>query len=357
MKSKSRSATSNASALIIAGGSGTRFWPASRRHHPKPLFSLDGKSTLIEDTVRRLQPLVPLERVFVLVAATHQAPFKRALKGIIPARNVIVEPDARGTAVAIAYGAAVIRRRLGDGEIAIMWADHLIQPAAGFRRTMAAAIRLARTCEAIVAIGVTPTRPETGYGYQEIGARADGGYRVARFVEKPDAVAAKRMVESGKYLWNAGIFAMSTKTLAAELDAHAPALARAAERLAKARAAELARGYRRLNFESFDRVVVERSKKVLGVRAQFQWHDVGSWLGLWEAMGGVGGSHIRGNVVALDSDRVLAHSPDRLVALFGVSDLVVVDTGDAILIAHRDKSHDVRPLIDEIRRRGMHRYL
>ena len=357
MKPKSRSTSAHASALIIAGGSGTRFWPASRRHHPKPLFSIDGKTTLIEDTVRRLQPLIPSERVFVLVAATHQAPFKRALRGVIPARNVIVEPDARGTSVAIAYGAAVIRRRLGDGEISIMWADHLIQPATGFRRTIATALRLARTRGSIVAIGVTPTRPETGYGYQEIGTSIDGGYQVARFVEKPDAATAGRMVKSGKYLWNAGIFAMSTRTLWAELGAHAPALARSADRLAAETGAKLARGYRRLNFDSFDRVVVERSKNVLGVRAQFTWHDVGSWLGLWEAIEGPGMSHIRGNVIALETDRVLAHSGGRLVALFGVKDLVVVDTGDAILIAHRDRSHDIRPVIDEIRRRGMHGYL
>lgn len=355
--SRRRPAGASASALIIAGGSGTRFWPASRRAHPKPLFSIDGKTTLIEDTVRRLQPLISAARTFVLVAADHQAPFKRALRGVIPARNVIVEPAGRGTAVAIAYGAAVIRRRLGEGVIAAMPADHYIKPTAGFRRTIAAAIGLAHTHASIVVIGVTPTRPETGYGYQQVGPKIGAGYRVARFVEKPRAAMAQRMVRSGKYLWNAGIFVMSTRTLEAELAAHAPALGRAVARLAAGEPRQLAQDYRRLDFDSFDRVIIERSDRVLGVRAQFSWHDVGSWLGLWEAVGGAGGSVLRGNVVSLESDRVLAHSDERLMVLLGVKDLVVVDTGDAILIAHRDKSHDVRSVLDELRRRGMHRYL
>jgi len=293
----------------------------------------------------------------VLVAADHQAPFKRALAGVIPARNVLVEPAARGTSVAIAYGVEVIRRRMGDGVVAAMWADHYIKPETGFRRTMAAAIGLARTHHSIVVVGVTPTRPETGYGYQQIGAKVGPGFRVAKFIEKPGAAKAARMVKSGKYLWNAGMFVMSTRTLDAELAAHAPALGRAASRLAALPPKRFAREYGKLNFESFDRVIVERSANVLGVRAQFAWHDVGSWLGLWEAIGGTNSNVLRGNVVALESDRVLAHSDQRLMALLGVRDLVVVDTGDAILIAHRDRSHDVRGIIDELRRRGMHSYL
>ncbi|HYL58255.1 MAG TPA: sugar phosphate nucleotidyltransferase, partial [Candidatus Acidoferrales bacterium] len=145
-----------ASALIIAGGRGTRFWPASREARPKPLYSVAGERSLLADTVARLQPLISRERIFVLVAAAHRAPFQRALRGLIPARNLIVEPVARGTAVAIAYGAAVIRRTVGEGVIAVMPADHLIAPATGFRRTLASAIALAEARDAIVVIGITP---------------------------------------------------------------------------------------------------------------------------------------------------------------------------------------------------------
>ncbi len=179
------SAPAHASVLIIAGGRGTRFWPASREAKPKPLFSINGKSSLLADTIARHVPLIPRERIFVLAAAAHQAPFRRALRGLIPARNLIVEPQARGTAVAIAYGAAVIKRRLGDGIIAAVAADHYIPTAAPYRRTLADAIGLADTHDSIVAIGIPPTRPETGYGYQKIGPKVGAGFRIEKFVEKP----------------------------------------------------------------------------------------------------------------------------------------------------------------------------
>ncbi|HYL60540.1 MAG TPA: sugar phosphate nucleotidyltransferase, partial [Candidatus Acidoferrales bacterium] len=248
-------------------------------------------------------------------------------------------------------------RTVGEGVIAVMPADHLIAPATGFRRTLASAIALAEARDAIVVIGITPARAESGYGYQKIGARVGNGFRVDRFVEKPAPALARRMVRSGRYLWNAGMFVMSTRTLARELAAHCPLLGAAAEKLASTAPAKLARAYRSLKFDSFDRVVVEPSRNVLGVRAQFSWHDVGSWDGLWEAVGGAQRNVLRGHAIALDSERVLAHSDSRLMVLFGVSDLVVVDTGDAILIAHREKSQHVRRVIDELERRGLHRYL
>jgi len=345
------------SALIIAGGRGTRFWPASREANPKPLFSLDGKRTLLADTIARLRPLVPRDRIFVVAAAAHRKPFRRALAGLIPARNLIVEPAARGTAVAIAYGAAVIRRRLGEGIIAVMWADHSIEPAAGFRKTIADAIALAASRASIVAIGVTPTRADPGLGYQKIGAAAGAGYRVARFIEKPAPAAAQRMVDSGNFLWNAGMFVMSSATLEAELGRLTPALAKAAARMAAMAPAHLARSYNRLSYDSFDREVVEKSRNVLGVRAAFNWHDVGSWEGLWEAIRAGGENVTRGNVLALESKRILAHSHSRLMVLFGVRDLIAVDTGDALLIAHRSKSPELGRVTEELARRGLHRYL
>jgi mannose-1-phosphate guanylyltransferase len=243
--------------LIIAGGRGTRFWPESRAGRPKPLFSIDGKTSLLDDTIARTRPLIPSERIFVLVSADQAAAFRRPLKSKIPTHNLIVEPEGRGTAVAITYGAAIITQRLGDDTvIAVMPADHYIAPAAGFRRTIAQAI----------------------------------------------ALAAKNRV-------------------------------------------------------LVDRVVAEKSGIVLGVRARFRWHDIGSWEGLWEAFRGRGSNVLSGNAIALDADGVLARARDRLVVLFGVSDLVAIDTGDAILIAPRSKSQEVRRVIDELRRRGFTRYL
>jgi mannose-1-phosphate guanylyltransferase len=356
-------ANERAAALIIAGGRGTRFWPESRAGRPKPLFSLDGKTSLLADTIARVMPLIVRDNVFVLVSADQQAAFRRAVRGQIPPANLIVEPEGRGTAVAIAYGAAVIGKRLGaDTVVAAMPADHHIAPAAGFRGTIGDAIGLAAASGAIVVVGITPTRAESGFGYQKIGHAVGAGFKVDRFIEKPSPARARQMVRSGKFLWNAGMFVMRIDTLEAQLETHAPALANSMRRLGEASRrpdgrTDLARIYRGLDLDSFDRVVAEKSRNVLGVRARFRWHDVGSWEGLWEAMRGEGSNVLSGNVVALGADGVLARGGKRLMVLLGVSDLIAVDTGDALLIARRSESQEIRHVIDELGRRGMGRYL
>lgn len=294
----------------------------------------------------------------MLVSADQAQAFKRAVKGLIPPRNLIVEPAGRGTAVAIAYGAAIIARRFGEQTVvAVMPADHLITPPNGFRQTIAAAIGLAAKNAAIVVVGIAPTRAESGYGYQQIGRPVGAGFKVDRFIEKPPPAQAQKMVRSGKFLWNGGMFVMRAETLNAELREHAPALAAAAPAFAQMKSRELAQVYRRLDFDAFDRVVVEKSANVLGVRARFRWHDVGSWEGLWEALRGRGGNALSGNVVAIGTEGVLARAGDRLMVLLGVNDLVVIDSGDAILVARRPRSQDVRLVIEELERRGLTRYL
>ncbi len=166
------------SALIIAGGRGTRFWPESRAWRPKPLFSIDGRNSLLADTLARVAPLVGRARTFVLVSADQREIFRKALRGLIPPANLIVEPAARGTAVAIAYGCASIAHRAGPGVVAVMPADHYITPPAAFRRTLGDAIGLAGARQAVVVIGIRPDRPEPGYGYQQLGQRIGKGYRV-----------------------------------------------------------------------------------------------------------------------------------------------------------------------------------
>ncbi len=349
----------DAAALIIAGGRGTRFWPESRAGRPKPLFAIDGRTTLLADTIARVRPLIPAERIFVLASAEQRAPFRKALNGIIPAENLIVEPQGRGTAVAIAYGAATIARRRGaETAVAVMPADHYVTPAEGFRATIAQALGLAHSHDAIVVVGVTPTRAETGYGYQQIGPAVGAGFKVARFVEKPAPAVARRMVKSGRYLWNAGMFVMRVGVLAAELRRHAPGLAVAMERFGAIGARELPSFYRALEFDSFDRVVAEKSRNVLGVRAGFSWFDVGSWEGLFEALKPADGANVlSGNVIALGAEGVLARGGKRLMVLLGVTDLVAVDTGDAILIARLSSSQEIRRVTEELARRGLDHYL
>ena len=346
------------SALIIAGGRGTRFWPESRAWRPKPLFSIDGRTSLLADTIARVAPMIGRARTFVLVSADQRTIFRKALRGLIPPANLIVEPSGRGTAVAIAYGCATIAHRAGAGVVAVMPADHYITPPTAFRRTLGDAIGLAAARRAMVVIGVVPDRPEPGYGYQQIGRPVGRGFQVARFVEKPPLETARRMVASGKFLWNAGMFVMDVATLTSELDQHAPDLARAMREFAGATAAKVARIYQSLDFDAFDRVVAEKSRNVLSVQARFRWHDVGSWEGLWEALGGREANVLKGEVIALDSEGVLARGGEgRLMVLLGVKDLVAVDTGDAILIASRKSSQDLRRVVDELARRRLDRYL
>jgi mannose-1-phosphate guanylyltransferase len=386
-----------AAALIIAGGRGTRFWPESRINHPKPLFSIDGRTSLLEATVARMQPLIDARRVFVLASADQASLFRPILKKLIPLNNLIVEPEGRGTAVAIAYGTGVIAKRLSDKTVvAVMPADHHVAPCVAFHRTLRLAIQAAASYASIVVIGVEPTRPETGYGYLKVGnplpaAGMDGQklsagfsrkggsqvggnscvprhdrsetqrpaavFQLDRFVEKPSAASAAKMVRSGRYLWNAGMFIMRASTLGTELARHAPALNKGMRSFPSMTPVRLRQEYRKLNFDSFDRVVLEKSQNVLGVRASFAWHDVGSWQGLWEALRGQGRNVLSGKVVNIDADGVLARARDRLVVLLGVRDIIAVETSDAILIAGRSQSQDVRKVIGELERRGLDRYL
>ncbi len=345
-------------ALIIAGGRGTRFWPEARTHRPKPLFAHDGKNSLLADTITRVQPAIPAERTFVLVAAEHAAVFRRAIKNLLPARNLIIEPEGRGTTVAIAYGVAIIASRLGaDTTVAVMPADHYIPQAKEFRATIAEAATLAARPGAVVVVGITPTRAETGFGYQAIGQPVGTGFKVKRFVEKPDAATARRMVRSGKFLWNGGIFVMKSSTLVAELRERAPALAAAMARFPTMKPAELRAAYGSFKLDSFDRVVAEKSRNLLGVRARFGWNDVGSWEGLWEALRGDTHSVTTGKVVTIESTGVMARGGQRLMVLLGVEDVVAIDTDDAILIVHRSRSQDVGRALDELRRLGLEGYL
>lgn len=346
----------NAAALIIAGGLGTRFWPAARHNRPKPLFSINGRTSLLDDTIARLQPLIPPERIFVLVPAELEEVFAAAIKGLLPPANLLLEPDRGGTAVAIAYGAALIKARLGEGLLAVMPADHYIHPAVSFRRTLASALALADSAGAIVIIGVPPSRPDSAYGYLETGESLRGGFKVKRFVEKPSVAVARSMVKSGRFLWNAGMFMMSAATLEAELKRHCPKLLAALPKLVR-QGPGYQRLYARLNFDSFDYEVVEKSANVAAVRAAFSWNDVGSWDGLWQTLRDRTGNAVSGNVVAMDSRQVLARGAQRLMVLLGVEDPIVVDTPDAILIANRARTQDVKRVIGELRRRRLTAYL
>jgi mannose-1-phosphate guanylyltransferase len=345
-------------AVVIAGGSGTRFWPRSRAHAPKQLLTILGGRSLLQDTVARISPPIGRRHVLVVTGRPHARAVRRQLRAL-PRAAVLVEPVARNTAPAIALAALHLARRAPHAVMAVLPADHAISNLPAFRRDLGLALTVAERSGALVTLGVAPTHAETGYGYIRTGRPLPGtrgrAAEVAAFIEKPDRARAEALLAGGGVLWNSGIFAWRVDTILAALRAHLPEVMRPLE---KAGGRGLAAAYRRLPSISIDHGVMERADRVAVVRARFTWSDVGSWAAvaaLWA--GGNGPNALRGRALPIDSRGCLIDSPERLVAVLGVDDLVVVDTPDAVLVCRKDRAQDVRLIVEELRRRGLRQYL
>jgi mannose-1-phosphate guanylyltransferase len=341
----------------MAGGAGERFWPQSRRAHPKPLLRVLGGSTLLEAALDRARRFAGPDRTW-LVCTHENAASLRAASGL-PRDRVLVEPRGRNTALALGWAAAHVAGVDPDAVLACLPADHVIPDARALVAALRRAARAANASGALVTLGIEPTRAETGYGWIQVGAPAGAAHpglrRVRRFREKPDAAGARRMLRAGGHLWNAGIFVWRADALLAEIDRHAPALGRALARfrLRPTRTA-LERMYRRAPALPIDVAVLERSERVWTLPVAFRWSDVGSWASLAAELGvHRGRSHaIEGDTIAIDAAGNLVWSRGRLVALLGVEQLAVIDTGDALLVARLDRSADVRRVVAALRERG-----
>lgn len=354
----------NVHAVILAGGSGTRFWPASRQHLPKQLLPLAGQAreTLIAATVRRLEPLIPPERVWIATGASLLEATAAALPHV-PRAQLLAEPVARNTAAPIGWASAVIARADPDALVAVLPADHFIADEPGFRAAIARALRAAEDGW-LATIGITPTRPETGYGYIEVGAPVgDGVSAVERFVEKPDRERAQQFVAGGRHLWNAGMFFFRARVMRAAIAQHLPALASALERLDAGAAAGdearvLAAVFPTVPSISIDHGVMEKAERLAVVPGSFGWNDVGSWEVAWElARRDERENALPDGTVAIDAAKNLVvdltgATPRKRFALLGVSDLVLVETDDAVLVMKRDRAQDVRAIVDALKARG-----
>jgi mannose-1-phosphate guanylyltransferase len=356
----------NVHAVILAGGSGTRFWPASRKRNPKQLLPLAGRSDepLIAATVRRIEPLVAPDRVWISTG-TSLVEATRAALPRVPASNFIAEPVARNTAPCIGWAAATIARTDPDAIVAVLPADHYIGNEAGFRDALGTACRAAED-GFIATVGIVPTRPETGYGYIEVGGPVAEGVRsVTRFVEKPTRERAEAFVAGGNYLWNGGMFFFRAGVMRAAIADHLPALAAGLERIdqAAARGEEarvLAEVFPTLPSISIDHGVMEKAKRIAVVPGDFGWNDVGSWQTTWEmSEKDAEGNALPPGTIAVDAKNNLVRdlttggtkSPKRW-ALVGVDDLVVVETDDAVLVIPRERAQDVRAVVDALAKRG-----
>ncbi len=346
-------------AVILAGGAGERFWPASRARRPKPFLRVVGGRTLLQATCQRARRCAGSERVWVVCGREHAAAIRRSAG--LPAGRVLVEPARRNTAAAIAFAAARIARRDPDAVLLVLPADHHIPDVAAFARDVRRAARAARSAGVLVTLGVRPTRAETGYGYIAVAAPAGRAYpglrRVRRFVEKPDARRALRFLRDRRHLWNAGIFVFSARAVLEELAAHAPDLAavlaplRAAARPSRAL---LERAYRRAPSLPFDVAVLEKSRRVWTLPVRWHWSDVGTWESLAGELGvGPGRSRVLGGELVYDdvAGNLVWGRTGRPIALLGVSGLAVVDAGDSLLIARLDRSNDVRAIVQTLKKR------
>jgi len=348
-------------AVVMAGGSGTRFWPLSRQARPKQLLPITSKRSLLQDTVARVLPLVPPERIVVVTGREHAAAVREQLPQVPPA-NILVEPMGRNTAPCIALAAEWIHRREPESAMAVMPSDHAIDNPSAFRRTLRRAFEVAERGEHLVTLGIKPTRPETGYGYIHVGDSLDRRRprvcRVARFREKPPPAVARRFVASGRYLWNAGIFVWRTATIRAGLQRYLPQVtgALAKVRFAKRNTRVSAEVYRGLPSVSIDVGVMEPASRtgdrgLAVVKCDCGWSDVGNWAALPAVWGrDRHGNAARGRAVLLESSGMTVYAGTRLVAALGVRDLVVVETADAVLVCPARRAQDVRLVVEELKR-------
>lgn len=350
-------------AVIMAGGSGTRFWPLSRRLRPKQFLSIGTERPLIVETVERLAPLVTAEQVMVVAGEHHAASIRRLLPEL-PDGALLVEPCARNTAPCIGLAALHIARTDPDAVMAVLPADHHIGDPDGFRRVMAAAAERAALGE-IVTLGIRPTRPETGYGYIHydrsdtcLSGQGVEICTVNRFVEKPPRDVAERYLSDGGYLWNSGMFFFTAKRILADIERLLPGLHQALVRIGEAIGTDaydavLSAQFNAVNSVSIDYGVMEHAEQVRVVPADFGWNDVGHWAALADfAEPDRDGNVVTGDAILVDAANNIVHAGHRAVAIVGARDLVVVATEDAVLVCPRDRAQDVRRVVDQLKKAG-----
>jgi mannose-1-phosphate guanylyltransferase len=347
-------------AVIMAGGAGTRFWPASRQLRPKQLLPLARPDeTLLASTVRRLDPLVSADRI-VVVTGEHLADATARAIPDVPTSQILREPAPRNTAPCIAWANATIARLDPDAIVMVLPSDHFIADEPGFRAVLERAVASAESGRVTV-VGIVPTRPETGYGYIEVGdpigqgnesGKPRGACAVKRFVEKPDRARAESFVAEGpsRYLWNAGMFFFRVRDMTALLERHLPEMA---AKVARMDAAAIAEIFPTLQSISIDHGVMEKAENLAVVPGDFGWNDVGSWQSAWElAPHDEAGNALGADDLAIDAKRNLIRSlgaSKKAITLVGVDDLVVVETDDAILVIPRERAQDVRLVVDALK--------
>ena len=372
-------------AVIMAGGQGTRFWPRSRRKRPKQLLDIVGSESMIRQTVDRLLPFVNPEDIYVVTGMEHVEELVGHIPDV-PSENIIAEPVGRNTAPCIGLAAMRLKKRDPEGVMAVLPADHVILDKGGFLETLRNACEVAKSGDYIVTLGMTPDRPETGYGYIKKGdlttplipllnkegstkcgvvelGLSQSVYHVERFVEKPNKETADGYVKSGEFLWNAGMFVFKVSTILKAIERYMPDLYIGLLRLEPALGTEeqeraLNDVYGELPYVSIDYGVMEKADNVLVIPSTFGWNDVGSWTAIDDLLPrDEHGVVAQAEHISIDTKDCIVYSPKKLVATIGVSNLIVVETEDALLICDKSRAQDVKKVVEILEREGREKYL
>lgn len=347
--------TNKCYAVIMAGGRGERFWPLSKKTLPKPFIPLLKEETMIQETVKRIKHLIPEERIIIVLSRDHFSIAKQQLPEI-PVENFVIEPFGRDTAACIGLASLYIGRRDEDASMVVLAADHLIADREAFFSTVTASLKFLASNDYIVTIGIKPTRPETGYGYIELGEMLgsvdnESFFSVKKFVEKPNLSTASDYLQSDRYCWNSGIFIWKNATIQKSLSLYMPELWDGLMRIDECLGSEKEEEVIKKEFSQFERVsvdygVLEKSSQVVVLPASFNWDDVGTWTALErvydldESDNVVVGKH-----VGRDTHGCIIFSRDRLVATFGVKDMVIVQAKDKILVCHKEKAPYLKEIV------------
>ena len=343
-------------AVIMAGGIGSRFWPRSRRSHPKQFLSIISDDTLIQATVARLAGIIPTENIHVVTNERYVDETRRQLPAL-PEENVLSEPISRNTAPCITYAAHHIHAKDPDAIMVVLPADHIIRDVAQFHEILRVGIEQAGEDHSLVTIGIEPTHPATGYGYIQFDpedredAAGPKALFVRTFAEKPNLETAERFLDSGDFLWNSGMFIWRTESILHAVEKHLPDVHDAFAYLANGPDADdpgqLKRAFSTCPSISIDYGVMERAAKVYVVPGSFDWSDVGDWKAVYDlSEHGSAGNVIEGQAIVHNAARCMISADKRLVAVVGLNDVIVVDTDDALLVCHRDATQGVKNVVD-----------
>jgi len=349
-------------AVIMAGGSGTRFWPQSRKLRPKQLLTISGEKTMIRATIERILPEISYDRIMVVAGAAHTL----EIENLVPelSREMIVaEPSARNTAPCVALAAYKLRKIDPDAVMVVLPADHLIVREREFLQSLLKGAEAAVRGEYLVTFGIVPSRPETGYGYIKLGPQelcidSTGVFNVETFVEKPNEDTAKEYVASGHYVWNSGMFVWKVSQIVKAFETHLPALASAMQETVRSlhtpeEPAAVEYAYGKVDAISIDYGVMEKADNVLCIPMDVGWNDVGTWTSLMDVWGCDDQENSStGEVVNVDTRNCIVSSPHKLAALMGVENLIVVDTPDALMICRKDRAQDVKMLQEALKKKG-----